>query len=455
MGLSGPPDGAARMARLRPMPRPRRPRVLYLAFYFPPTRASGVFRSRATANHLAEAGWDVTVYTAPREFFTDYIDSFDPSLEATVHRDVRVVRPGMSFHRWTTSIRDYGWFRGNFPTLYSTLRRWETERLFPEHYASWIPRVLARALAEHRRRPFDVVLATGNPFASFGAAWMLHRALGVPYVVDYRDAWTFNQFTEEVRYPDGHAAWAWETRVLRDAAEVVFVNNGMRGWYADRYPFAAERMTVVPNGWEPEILGALPPELPGNRPLRFGYVGTVTDAMPIEELFAGWRLARGRGGLEGATLHVYGHLGFFPHHVPALLDRMPLGEPLGVSYEGPVPKTAVSTVYAGLDVLLFWVPGARYVTSGKVFEYMATGKPVVSVHRPGIAAVEVLSGYPHWIPTRSLGAEDVADGLVAGASAARALTAEAVEAGRRHARTYTRAAVLAPFEQRLREIAGA
>ena len=68
-------------------PNPRqfpRPRVVYVAFYFPPTRASGVFRSRATANHLAAAGWDVTVITPQREFFTDYIHSFDPSLEATV-----------------------------------------------------------------------------------------------------------------------------------------------------------------------------------------------------------------------------------------------------------------------------------------------------------------------------------------------------------------------------------
>jgi len=33
------------------MTRPtRRPRILYLSFYFPPSRASGVYRARATAN---------------------------------------------------------------------------------------------------------------------------------------------------------------------------------------------------------------------------------------------------------------------------------------------------------------------------------------------------------------------------------------------------------------------
>jgi hypothetical protein len=33
----------------------RRPRLLYLAFYFPPSLAGGVYRSRATANHFAGA----------------------------------------------------------------------------------------------------------------------------------------------------------------------------------------------------------------------------------------------------------------------------------------------------------------------------------------------------------------------------------------------------------------
>lgn len=434
----------------------RRPRVLYLAFYFPPTRASGVFRARATANHLAEQGWDVTVHTAPRKFFTQYIDSCDDSLEATVHPDVRVVRPGMDFYRWITDIRDYGRFRGNFPALATTLHRWETERLFPEHYSSWIPRVLAHAVAEHRRRRYDVVVATGNPFASFAAAWLLHKLLRIPYVVDYRDAWTFNQFTEELKYPPGHDAWTWEERVLREAAEVVFVNDGMRQWYAERYPFAADAMTVVPNGWEPEFLDGQRAEVtPAERPLRFGYVGTVTDAMPIEELFEGWRLAREHPALAGATLHVHGHLGFFPRHVPILLDRIPTDDDIGVSYDGPADKTAVGAVYASLDVLLFWVPGARYVTSGKVFEYMATGKPIVSVHKPEIAAVDVLDGHPRWVPTPSLSADDIAASLVRGAEMARATTSEDVDAARAHAMRYTRDAVFQPFEARLRTLAGA
>ena len=50
-----------------------------------PRGPAGVYRSRAMANHFAAAGWDVTVVTVPKIFFTDYLDSYDPSLEATLH----------------------------------------------------------------------------------------------------------------------------------------------------------------------------------------------------------------------------------------------------------------------------------------------------------------------------------------------------------------------------------
>ncbi|MFD6281931.1 glycosyltransferase [Streptomyces sp. NPDC060209] len=435
-------------------PRKRRPRVLYLAYYFPPSRASGVFRARATANHFAEAGWDVTVHTAPREFFETYLENAcDPSLEETVDPRVTVVRPPMSYYAWEKDIRQFGKLRRNFPTVAASLYKLFQSKVFPEHYLTWIPGVLSSAVKAHFKEKFDLVIATGNPFVSFAAAQALGRLLKIPYAVDYRDSWTFNQFTEELKFEEGSKAFEWEAKVLRDAAEVVFVNDGMRQWHIDRYPYAAERMTVVPNGWEPELLGESKYDPPAtDRPLRFGYLGTVTSYLPLETLFDGWRLAREHPLLRDAELNIHGHLGFFPPDVAPLMERLPLEENIGVHYRGAFSKADGKDLYTQTDALVFCVPGARYVTSGKVFEYMATGKPIVSVHRPDIAASEVLENYPLWFRGSELTPGEVAKSFIAAAEATRAGDSTQHALAVKHAHSYTRAATLGPLEERMRKL---
>ena len=121
-----------------------------------------MYRARATAGQLAASGWDVTVYTAPREFFTRYIGSVDPSLESGVDPRITIRRPSMDYFRWERDIRRYGRFRANMPVLANAGYNLMQRRFFPEHYASWIPRVVARALREHAGKRFDLILATGK-----------------------------------------------------------------------------------------------------------------------------------------------------------------------------------------------------------------------------------------------------------------------------------------------------
>lgn len=431
----------------------RRPRVLYLAFFFPPSRASGVFRPLATANHLVASGWDVTVHAGPINYFTDFLDSVDTSLESRIDPRITVVRPAMTLPGTVKDIRDYGWLQAHLPTMWNKVKKVIDARGFPEQYKSWIPNVLKAALREHSRQRYDLVIATGNPFASFAAAWAFNKITRVPYVLDYRDAWTFHQFLEEVRYPPGHSAFSWENRTLEGAAEIEFVNRALLEWHADRYPHVADKMTIVPNGFEPDDVAAISqPPTPG-APLRFVYLGTVTETMPIEELMEAWLLLRERPGFADATLTIYGHLGFRPWAIGPLLDRIHDGRD-GVTYAGPVAKAEVKSVYQDADVLLLWLPGGKYVTSGKVFEYMATGLPIASVHQPGIAAADVLDGYPAWEHPSSLDPVEITEVLAASGEHARTMTVADREAAREHANLYSRTAILTPWEQRMRRIAG-
>jgi glycosyltransferase involved in cell wall biosynthesis len=441
-----------------------RPRLLYLAFYFPPSRASGVYRARATANHFAEAGWDVTVLAAPLRFLHDVVGSTDEKLLDTVDPRIRVERPELDLYLWEVELRNMTWYRGTMPSTAKKFYAWRQNKQFPERYVSWGRSAVATAVKLHRQERFDAVLATGNPFSAFAAAWAFNRLTRVPYVIDYRDSWTLDLFKDAPAFPPEHAAWRWERRVLGRAAGTVFVNDALRDWHARRYPDAADKMLVVPNGWDPDLFEVAPVAPAGggapDRPLKFGYLGTLTENQPVEEMAAAFGLARAYPDLADAELNIYGHLGFFSYSQKNLLPRLGLdangqvdpASDVGLRLRGPVSKTDVSSVYAESDVLVFLAGGGKYVTSGKIFEYMASGKPIVSVHAPDSAAREVLQGYPLWFTADSLDPTLLAQSFVEAAKAARDASPELTAAARRHADKYQRRILLAPLEARLREL---
>jgi glycosyltransferase involved in cell wall biosynthesis len=460
------------------MRRVRKPRVLYIGFYFPPSRASGVYRARATANFLATQDWDVTVFAAPMSFLTGKIGSLDERLLDTVDPRIDLVRPEFRQYAWSRDVRNFNWARRNLPVLSTRMHQWGLKHVFPEQYAQWMVACVRKAVAMHAKKRFDLVVATGNPFASFGAAWWISRLTGIPYVVDYRDSWTLNQFTEEPMFPEDHGAWAWEERILRDAALSVFVNEGMRSWHAQRYPKYADRMIVIENGWDPDVMpvasaaGDQAANASGvdagsaesaadtpaaDRPVRFAFLGTITTVQPLEELISAFEIARDHPDLAGAELNLHGYMGFFRGANVELEHRMGIDGGVcrnGVHYRGPVSKTEVMSVYESSDVLVFMTGGGKYVTAGKIYEYMASGRPIVSVHEPEIAATEILRKYPLWFTANSMDVSEIAHSMVAAGKAARDVTPDQRAAARAIADNYTRAAVLAPFEARLRQLIG-
>ena len=434
-------------------PHGRRPHVLIVALYFPPSRASGVFRPLAMANHLVRDGWDVTVVTVEEDFFDRVARSRDDGLLEAVDPRVEVVRAPFPMSHLDPDLRYRSRLATTFPFVHRALVGAGQRLLFPEQYASWIPHVVT---AIGRARPVDVVVATGNPWSAFAAARLANLRYRVPYVIDYRDSWTLDVFTGQDAFPPGHLARRWESSILHSASRVYFVNEALREWHAGRYPGVADRMRVLPNGYDPELLGDTPFRAPDPAAgLRFGFVGTVTDHHPHEAMWGGWRRAIADPALSGASAHVYGHLGFFANHRERIGALLPLREGIGVSYDGPVAKADIGATYAGLDVILLMAADSRFVTSGKVFECMATGKPIVGVYSPRTAIAEPLEDYPLSFPAAELTPAGVADALVAAAHGARAARPADHEAALAHARAFRRDTLLAPFAEDLAVIAGA
>ncbi|SOC52400.1 glycosyl transferase [Ornithinimicrobium cerasi] len=408
--------------------------VLYVAWGFPPARGGGVYRALATSAAFADAGARVTVLTAAREAFERYT-AVDAALEAHVHPEVSVRRLPFDWPAREPDRARWSAVRRAAPRVWWRVRK-ELDRVsFPEvGYGPWRRVLEAGARQVHADRAVDLVVATANPYVDLVAADVLHRDHGVPYVVDYRDAWQLDVFTGRRKHRRGSRVDRLEGRLMRDAREVWFVNEPIRAWHAEQHPAAAALMHVVANGYDPQFAPAPRLEAPDPaRPLRFGYIGTMSRQVPLEAFRAGWAAAAARSAeVASATAHLWGHSSHYAvEHpgsssipvtpgTPGTPSALPTGgSGGGVVVHGPVSKTAVAEVYAQLDVLLLILGTGRYVTSGKVYEYLASALPVVSVHDPGNAATQVLVDYPLWFPARDLSAEAVATALVSAAAAAR------------------------------------
>ena len=372
-----------------------------------------MYRALATANRAIATGFDVTVVTATEETFRTYtgtddslLDRLDPAVDV-----VRIAFP------WPA--RDIRLTGQRVPDLLRRVRRrvlvLRSRFAFPEtHYGSWLPGLTAAIENVHRRRPIDLCIATANPHVTLAAANRLHRAHQVPYIVDYRDGWSLDVFTGASLFGQRSRAGRWEGRILDQAAEAWFVNEPIRSWYAQRYPGCAARMHVVRNGWDPEFLDVdvHADTVPGDpRPLTFGYLGTISAKVPVRELAAGW-VGAVADLPPGSRLVLAGYRGFFEGADERVERLLTEAATAGLEVHEAVPKAEVAGFYDSVDVLVLALGTGRYVTSGKVYEYLATGKPVVAVHHTDNAASEILAGRDGVVLAQSLAPESVATAIV-------------------------------------------
>lgn len=454
----------AKLRRRKSFPDGGRPHLLYIAFFYPPSRSSGVYRAHATVQSFVRKGWDVTVVTTDGGFFDRATGSSDWSLVDEIPGTVEVVRVPFDLGATgTVDLRNFSWFEGNFHWLSFRLRS-PSPRLkkarnvlagrdalgfdFSDRYVGWIDPVVKAGLGVAKEKGIAAILATGNPFSSFEAARLLGRVLDVPYSIDYRDPWALNVRTGEVleRSPGTVEA---ERRIIAEAEFAVFVNEATVDLYAQIFPEIYAKCHVCYNGFDEASLSREVSAVVD--PLRFGMLGTATDLWPLEEFFEAWRRAQPEVGVDAGVV-LGGYLGYFAWSASPLKDLFPSrGE--GFEYVGPVPKMEVGSFYDSVDVIVVLLFGGPIITAGKMYETMAQGKPILCVQPSDGGARRVFETHPYAVCVDP-DPEAIAEGLKQVAELARSTTVEDRESVRRDMRQYERLTELDRLVDRVTEMIG-
>ncbi|SCL30858.1 glycosyl transferase [Micromonospora inyonensis] len=442
-----------------PWTQPRsgpRPHVIYLAIGFPPAAKSCAYRMRETANQFCALGWDVTVITLCDEAWErEY--GLDHTLSESVDPRVKVVKLPLIRQDLETDIRAFSEDRSLNPGGWITELRKREQKVFPEPvFGGWRHELEKAVLRVHREHAADLLLSSCAPYVNIAATWKLWEEYKVPYAIDFRDGWSLDVIGGGEAFTRESVSGRWESRVLEQTVAVWTVNDPIAGWYRERYPHLADRVHVVRNGYDEESLPAISGRAPDPAAgLTFGYLGSVNFPPDfLDAVLTGWRLARRDDPLVARSrFEVRGHIGAGAmREANRHMDLLKAAAPDDVTFGGPVAKTALSATYGSWDALVLMLVGGRYVTSGKVYEFMATGLPVLSAHDVDHDARNVLAGHPLWTGAVGIDPQRLAHSFSEAARlAVTATEADRAEA-RERARRFARPAVLAPAVRHLTQL---
>lgn len=372
--------------------------AVMIAYHFPPEGNAGAYRPLRFVRQLSTFGWQPSVVTVDTTSFERY----DPGLLSSVPPGVEVVRvrnrdPWHAVQAWRSS-RTKARFVQSSPQevslieaaharpLRARLRHWvrtlEAWCYQPDSLMGWI-RPATRAVVELcTRKNVAVLWATAGPVSSFVVAQRASQQTGVPYVLDFRDAWTitFNAF--EALQP----RWAQRMtqtvmcRVLEDARAVVFRYATEAECFWRAYPGALDtaRIHIIPNGFDGEVE-------PYQEPVQSGvchilYTGTLGDYRYDTLLQALRSLKDDAPQLTKCLrMHFVGE-----DHEPLGQAAQKLGIDDIVTWAGPVPFECVTQLSKAAHGLLVLgrhptMRGYELFAAAKLFGYLKAGRPILGV----------------------------------------------------------------------------
>lgn len=429
--------------------------MIYLAIGFPPAAKSCAYRMTETANQFIAQGWDVTVVTIEQESWErDF--GLDHTLSERVDPAVRVVELPLVRADLETDLRKYREDRALNPGGWVNRYRAAGMKSFPEPlFGGWKGDLEKAVLRLHREKPADLVLATCVPYVTQAAAYKLWQSEGVPYAIDYRDGWSVDVVDGGEAFTPHSASGRWERRILENALVHWLVNDPIADWYRARNPDLAGKVRVVRNGYDEASIPAAVRDPDPAAGLVFGHLGVVTSPPRIlKSVLDGWRLARENDPLVARSrLEIRGQIGSGGNReANAHMELIHQNADQGVSFGGPAPKAEVPQIFASWDALVLMIMGGQYMTSGKVYEYMATGLPVMSAHNVEHDASNVMAGHPLWTGARGFEPARLAELYSDAAHLAVGATQETRAAARAYAAKYARAAQMAPAVRELTEM---
>ncbi len=369
--------------------------MLIITYYWPPSGGGGVQRWLKFTKYFQEKGWQPIVYVPENAEYP----ATDEKLSAEIHESVRVIsqpiwEPYALYKKFTARDKDakiatgFTSEKGKISTA-EKVSRWVRGNLFiPDARKFWIKpsvKYLSNFIREHE---VNAVISTGPPHSMHLIAQQLRRKFKIPWIADFRDPWTTIDYVQELSLTKSskNKHDQLETAVLTEAQKVIVVGKSMKDEFSHKV--SSSNIEVVPNGYDEDDFTEGKKEL--DEKFSMAHIGSFSPSRNIQAFWQALsELAKDDsvfkndlqvkliGAVDGSVYQSIGQFG--------LEEQV---ESLGYMAHDEVLNHTL-----GSQVLLLFINrthNAKSILTGKVFEYLKSGRPLLTIAPPDGDLAELL-----------------------------------------------------------------
>lgn len=371
-------------------------KVLIITYYWPPTGGSGVQRWLKFSKYLPLSGWQPVIYT-PSNPDTSSIDETmvkEIPAEAIVLKRP-ITEPYNLYRRFLGKKGGSGndvnvINNSSSKTFKERISLWVRANCFIPDPRIWWKRSSVRFLKEYLKgNPVDVIVSTGPPQSMHLIAKAVSKATGIPWVADFRDPWTkiyhFENMPLTAMSRKRHLKL--EESVFKGADAVIAVTSRMCDQIREVAP--EQKIYEVCNGFDP---ADYPTEVTG-KPLSEKFSLVHTGVLPVdsnpEPL---WKVLSELCGEEPGfkdDLEIV-LAGKTDREVVDSARKHGL-EPVDRGYLDHSKAIELQVTSRVLIMPTKVSEQMKVILLGKVFEYMVSGRPIVSIGHTDSALNDILT----------------------------------------------------------------
>lgn len=366
-------------------------RVLIITYYWPPSGGAGVQRWLYFTKYLREFGYEPVIYTAENPEYPSIDHSFEKEIPDGIEILKTPIKEPYGIYKKLVGKKKDEKINSSFlsekkkPGPMEQFARFVRGNFFiPDARKGWIKPSIKYLTAYLQENPVDLIISTGPPHSMHMIALGLKRNTGIKWLADFRDPWTGIDFYNELKL----TRWAdarhhrLEKEVLQTADIVTTVGPTLA---KELEAIREASVEVIYNGFEPVKQAEVPTDrfvishigslVPARNPKALWKV--LGEMVAADEAFRDKLLIRLVGKVDVSAKEAIEKAGLMDN-----LEHIPY-----VEHEEAVRYQCTSTV---LLLLINDSPNAKGVLTGKVFEYLASGRPILCIGPVDGDAAEVI-----------------------------------------------------------------